>query len=662
MRTNDTADGSVGEVLWRPPNDGSSRIEDFTAFAGDKLKRSFDGFDDLWAWSVESPSTFWEFVWDYFTPPAGGTAVPPLPGPVRMPEPNWFPDLRLNYAEVMLALPGRADDDVVVTSRSDTRPEIALTAAELRDLVARARQGLLRCGVQPGDRVAAYAPNVPETVVLMLASASLGAVFCSCAPEFGVRSVTDRLRQVEPKLLLVVDGYRYGNKDVDRRAEVREIVDALPSLAWTVDLAYLAPTGDGGPQLSGATLTWDEFISESAQLTFNRLPFGHPLYVLFSSGTTGLPKPIVHGHGGITIEHLKFLGLHLDLGPSDTFFWFTTTGWTMWNILVSGLGLGATIVLYDGDPVSTGHSSLWEVARDLRITYFGVSAPFLLNCSRNQLDLREVGGLDALRFVGSTGAPLSADGFRWVYANAGPTVQLQSIAGGTDVCSAFVGANPMLPIYAGLISGRCLGSDPQAVDTEGNVVTGTVGEMVVRNPMPSMPIGFWGDDGSRYRRAYFEDFPGWWRHGDWIEFDTNGACVISGRSDATLNRGGVRLGTAEFYAVLDGIADVHDSLVVHLEDRDGGPGRLLLLVSLSPNHAEAESVSERIRRALRVQLSPRHVPEDIIVVPVIARTLTGKRLEIPVKRILQGTPVDEAVALGSVKHPEMLSALSGLLE
>jgi len=651
---------AAGEVLWQPPHDGTSRIEAFVALVGQARGETFEDYHDLWRWSVESPAAFWEHVWEYFSPPSSGSPVPSLDAHPRMPEPDWFPGLTLNYAEVMLAMPGRGDDDTVVTSRSDTRPDTTLTVAELRDAVARARRGLVRCGIQAGDRVAAYAPNIPETLVLMLAAASLGAVFCSCAPEFGVRSVTDRLKQVEPKLLLVVDGYRYGHKAVDRRAEVREIVAALPSLSWTVTLPYL-DVADDEASPAGRSLTWDELVSEHAELTFARVPFGHPLYVLFSSGTTGLPKPIVHGHGGITVEHLKFLGLHLDIGPSDTFFWFTTTGWMMWNVLVSGLGLGASIVLYDGDPVAPGLLSLWELARELRITYFGVSAPYLLQCSRLGVDLQGVGPLEALRFVGSTGAPLSAEGFRWVYANVSPTVQLQSIAGGTDVCSAFVGANPLLPVYAGLISGRCLGSDAQAVDAEGNVLEGVVGEMVVRTPMPSMPVGFWGDDdGARYRHAYFEEFPGWWRHGDWIEFRANGACVISGRSDATLNRGGVRLGTAEFYAVLDNLSEVTDSLVVHLEDDEGGIGKLVLLVSLAGS-SEVAGVRDSIRYALRTQLSPRHVPEEVVVVPAIPRTLTGKRIEVPIKRILQGTPVEEAVAPGAVTHPEVLDKLLELV-
>jgi acetoacetyl-CoA synthetase len=564
-------------------------------------------------------------------------------------------------------MPGLADDDPVVIARSQTRAPVTLTAAQLREQVRRVQAGLRRLGVGRGDRVVAYAPNIPETFVLMLATASLGAVFSSCAPEFGTRSVIDRWRQIEPTVMVAVDGYRYGTRPVDRRAELARIRRELPTLRHTVLLPYLhaeeASPGAGGPDTGGAdtghaTLSWAELAAPTDEpLCHVPVPFDHPLYVLYSSGTTGLPKPIVHGHGGILTEHIKTLALHHDIGPGDRFFWFTTTGWMMWNLLVSGPAVGAAIVLFDGNPGHPDLGELWRMAAETRVTYFGTSAPFLLACRKEGLRPGADLDLSALRGVGSTGAPLPSEGFTWVYRAVGTDLQLQSLSGGTDVCTGFVGGVPLLPVRAGEISCRCLGARVEAFGPDGTPVSGELGELVITAPMPSMPVGFWNDvDGRRYREAYFDVYPGVWRHGDWITIDERGACVITGRSDATLNRGGVRLGTSEFYSVVEGLPEVLDSVVIHIEDPEGGPGELLLFVVLAEGRELDDALRRRIVGELRDALSPRHVPDAIHQVRAVPRTLSAKKLEVPVKKIITGTPVESAAAVGALANPESLLA------
>ncbi len=643
------------EVLWSPgPDRAASRLGRFVQQVEATTGERFGGYEDFRAWSVEHLDAFWLAVWRELGLPADDDPDVAL-AEDRMPGAVWFPQVRLNYAEAMLAAPGRGDDDVVVVSRSQSREDRTWTLAALRDDVARARTGLVRLGVGEGDRVAAYAPNIGETLVVLLASASLGAVFTSCAPEFGTQSVVDRLAQIEPTVVVAVDGYRYGARSVDRRAEVEAVMAALPGSTRLVWLPYLDPAA---PAPAGAT-TWAELLAEPGPLEFARVAFDHPLYVLYSSGTTGLPKPIVHGHGGITLVHAASLALHLDLGPSDRFFWFSTTGWMMWNFLVSGLLVGATVVLLDGDPAYPDLGQLWRDADELGLTYLGTSAPFLLQCRKEGIRPRDVADLSRLRGLGSTGAPLPAEGFRWVYDAVGDDLQLGSISGGTDVCAAFLGATPLTPVVAGELSCRLPGVALEAYDPQGRPVVDEVGELVVTRPFPSMPVRFWGDDdGSRYRAAYFEDIPGVWRHGDWTTVTSRGTCVVTGRSDATLNRGGVRLGTAEFYSVVEALPEVADSLVVHLEDAEGGAGELVLLLA-APGVDEdgRDRLRGEIVTALRRQLSPRHAPDTLLWVERLPRTLSGKRLEVPVKRLLQGVSVDVAVARGALDHPEAMDAL-----
>jgi acetoacetyl-CoA synthetase len=641
-------------VLWTPPPDARqrTRIGRYLDWVEREGGPSFDGYADLHRWSVEDPGAFWASVWAHF-----GIRTDTDPGPAladaRMPGARWFPDARLSWAEHCLRLDGRRGDDVVVVARSQTRERTTLTADELRAEVARVRAGLRRLGVGPGDRVAAYLPNVPEAVVALLATASLGATWSSCAPEFGTRSVVDRWSQIEPKVLLTIDGYRYGTREVDRSAEVAAIRAALPGLDATVALPYLRPDEAAVPD----ALPWSELRADAGELAFERVPFDHPLFVLYSSGTTGLPKPIVHGHGGILVEHLKIHALHHDLGPADRFFWYSTTGWMMWNYLVSGLAVGSTIVLYAGAPNHPDLGALWRLAAEEGVTYFGTSAPYLMACRKEGIRPGELADLSAIRGIGSTGAPLPAEGFRYVSEAIGPSVHLQSVSGGTDVCTAFVGASPLVPVWEGEISCRHLGCAVEAFSPDGTPLVGEQGELVITQPMPSMPVGFWNDpDGSRYRAAYFDDFPGVWRHGDWITFSERGSCVISGRSDATLNRGGVRIGTAEFYAVVEGFDEIADSLVVHLDADD----RLLLFVALADGSALTDALRERLASELRSSLSPRHVPDEITAVPSIPRTLSGKKLEVPVKRVLTGTPADVAASRGSLADPSSMDAFEAL--
>jgi acetoacetyl-CoA synthetase len=636
----------MNETIWSPALDQTSRLEQFMEFVG----RENDSYEELWRWSVDDLNEFWLAVWRFFDVPS---SQPPQRALAhrRMPGAVWFPEMELNYAETMLRMPGRAPEDIVVVARSQTGPEVRLSAAGLRDQVARCRAALIAADVSQGDRVAAYAPNAPETLILLLASASLGAIFSSCAPEFGARNVIERWSQINPKLLVASDGYRYGDKKISRLDEIEEIRAGLPSVDTTVLIRHL----DRDAAMRDDWVPWEDFLDVHPAHGFNRVPFGTPLYVLFSSGTTGPPKPIVHGHGGITVEHLKALALQSDLGSSDTFFWYSTTGWMVWNYLVSGLGVGATIVLWDGNLAFPKLDALWELAADLDVTFFGVSAGYLLQCRKAGL---QTPALPRLRALASTGAPLPVEGFRWI-ATHFPHAQPVSLAGGTDVCTGFVGAAPTVPVIAGRISCRLLGCDVDSFGPSGESVRDSLGELVVKSPMPSMPLGFWGDDdGSRLADAYFTQIPGAWRHGDWISIAEDGTCVITGRSDATLNRGGVRLGTAEFYSVVEALPEVVDSLVIHLEDEDGGPGVLYLFVVLDRGLTLDAALTSRIVSALKNELSPRHIPDEVLAVRGMPRTLSGKKIEVPLKRLLQGTPVDEAVPLRSIHGAEYLPDFS----
>jgi acetoacetyl-CoA synthetase len=635
----------------------STRVGRFIGWLDDNRGVRVNGYDELWQWSVSELESFWGAAWDFFGVRAHAPYEEVLSGH-EMPGAKWFTGARLNYAEHALG-PEEDRDEVAVLAHSQTRAPIVLTFGELRDQVARARAGLERLGVKRGDRVVAYMPNIPETLIAFLATASLGAIWAACAPEFGPRSVTARFGIVEPTVLLTVAGYRYGERTIDRRADVATIRAALPTLEHVVHVPYRGGRDDQIPNSIG----WDDLVGEPSPLRFESLPFHHPLYILFSSGTTGLPKAIVHSHGGITIEHFKNHGLSWDLQPRDRLLWFSTTAWMMWNALVSALLLRAAIVMIDGNPVYPDVGFQWRLAEETRATMMGLSPAFLMGCRKAGLRPRDQFDLARLRSIGVAGSPLPPEGFDWIYEQLGPDVLLNNGSGGTDVCTGIVQGGPLQPVYRGEISGPCLGVDVAAFDADGKQVVGELGELVIRSPMPSMPVGFWDDPGNeRYRAAYFDYFPGVWRHGDWILFTDRGSCVITGRSDATLNRGGVRLGSGELYAVVEELPEVADSLVVHLEDSAGGPGELILFVVLTPGEHLDDALRKQIALALRGALSPRHVPDSIEAVPAIPRTLTAKKLELPVKRILLGAKPEDVASRDALAEPGALDAFVAIAQ
>jgi acetoacetyl-CoA synthetase len=645
---------STGHLMWTPPADArdTSQLGRFLHWLERERGVVLRDYDALFRWSVDDLEGFWAAIWDFFEVRARTPYERVLSERV-MPGARWFEGARLNYAEH--AVGTDADTDrVAVLGRSQTRDPVELTFGELRDRVARARAGLEGLGVGPGDRVVAYLPNIPETLVAFLATASLGAIWATCAPEFGARAVIDRFGLVEPTVLLAVAGYGYGARHVDRRAEVATIRAELPTLRHVVHVPYARGADDALPDAAN----WDDLLAQPAELRFDPLPFDHPLCVLFSSGTTGLPKPIVHGHGGITVEALKNHGLSWDLQPGDRLLWFTTTAWMMWNALVSALLLRASIVMIDGNPAYPDLGFQWRLAEETRPTFMGASPALLMGCRKAGVALTAL-DLTSIRQLGAAGSPLPAEGYAWVYEQLGPRVLLNCGSGGTDVCSGIVQGSPLQPVYAGEIAGRCLAVDTAAFDADGNEVVGKLGELVIRSPMPSMPVGFWNDPGDRrYHASYFEDYPGVWRHGDWIVFTERGSCVITGRSDATLNRGGVRMGTGEFYEVVEELDEVLDSLVVHLEDREGGAGELLLFVVLRDGAELDGDLRARIARALRDDLSPRHVPDTVHAVPAIPRTMTGKKLELPVKRILLGAAPEQVSSRDALADPVAIDAFA----
>jgi acetoacetyl-CoA synthetase len=638
-------------VLWTPADARqTTEIGRYLTWLERERGRAFAGYDELWAWSVEDLEGFWASIWDYFQIRAH-TPYDRVLSERGMPGARWFEGASLNYAEHLLGHKGDEDGDAsAIVAHSQTRDPIELTFGELRDHVARARAGLARLGVRPGDRVVAYMPNIPETLVAFAATASLGAIWASCAPELGARSVVDRLAQLEPTVLLAVGGYGFRDRWIDRREEVREIRARLPTLRHVVGLQY----GEHAPH---DALPWEELTAEHAPLHFQPVPFDHPLYVLFSSGTTGPPKAIVHGHGGILLEHLKSHSLSWDLGPGDRLQWFTTTSWMMWNSLVSALLRRASAVMIDGDPTWPALDWQWQLAGATRPTCMGVSPTFVMSSRNAGLQPGPTGHLDSIRTFPLAGSPLPIAGYHYLGEQLPAHALLLNGSGGTDVCTAIVGGTRIQPVHEGEISGPCLGVAAKAFDPDGNEIVNQLGELVITEPMPSMPVGFWNDaDGSRYRRAYFEHYPGVWRHGDWIRFTAQRTCQVTGRSDATLNRGGVRLGTGEFYGVLDDIPGIADSIVVHLEDETGGPGQLLLFVVLAEGATLDDGLRSTIGTSLRRELSPRHVPDAIVAVPAIPRTLTGKKLEAPVKRVLAGAPPEKVASLDALLDPAAFDA------
>jgi acetoacetyl-CoA synthetase len=655
------ASTETDQPVWTPSRVEleESEMARFLAWAGERRGRPFDGYEDLWRWSVDELEDFWAAIWDF----AGVRASRPYERVLAartMPGARWFEGAELNYAENMLCRRDR--DELAVVHHSETRQAGRLTWGELGDRVAAAAAALRELGVGPGDRVVAYMPNIPETLVAMLAAASIGAIWSSAAPEFGARSVVDRFAQIEPKVLFAVDGYRHGGRDFDRRGVVEGIAAELPSLDAIVALPYLRPEGDAAVHDRAAgprRLAWDELIraGSGAAPQFEQLPFSHPLWVLYSSGTTGLPKAIVQGHGGILLEQLK-KRLHLDLRPADRMFWFTTTGWMMWNFLVGCLLSEAAIVLYDGSPAHPDLGALWGLAEEAGITTLGVSAGLLASAEKAGVEPARDHDLSALRAVGSTGSPLAPEGFRWVRDHVGEDVWLFSTSGGTDVCTAFVSGCPLLPVYEGEIQCRALGCAVESWDEQGHSLTDEVGELVITEPMPSMPLFLWGDDeqSTRLKESYFSMYPGVWRHGDWVRITPRGGAVIYGRSDSTINRQGVRMGTSEIYRAAAGVPEVVDSLVVDVP-RDSEPGaelQMILFVVLREGVVLDDDLVGRIKARIRDDCSPRHVPNEIRQIEEVPRTLSGKVLEVPVKRILMGAAPESAASVESLANPRAL--------
>ncbi len=672
-------DAALQTPLWTPSAQTVERAQmtRFMRWAAERRGAPFGSYDELWRWSTGELEDFWAAIWEYFGV-RHSRAYERVLDSHEMPGAKWFEGAELNYAENLLAgLRERRDRErTAVVHSSELREGGELSWGELADEVAAVAAGLRALGVARGDRVVAYMPNIPETLIAFLATASLGAIWSSAAPEFGARSVIDRFAQIEPKVVFAVDGYRHGGKDFDRSSALEDIVSELPTVAHVVVLDYLSPaTGGAAAAPTGATparRSWaalrelgrEAGASECGPeqvLTFEQVPFGHPLWVLYSSGTTGLPKAIVQGHGGILVEQLK-KSLHLDLRPEDRMFWFTTTGWMMWNFLVGCLLADCAVVLYDGSPAHPDLGAMFALAERAGMTCMGVSAGLLASAEKAGVRPAREYDLSRLRAMGSTGSPLAPESFRWVYGEVGEDIWLYSTSGGTDVCTAFVGGCVLLPVYEGELQCRALGCAVEAWDEQGNSVVDEVGELVITEPMPSMPLFLWGDeDGSRLRESYFSMYEGVWRHGDWIRITPRGGAFIYGRSDSTINRQGVRMGTSEIYRATATVPEVLDALVVDVA-RAGGELWMVLFVALGEGVQLDDELAARIKARIREDCSPRHVPNEVLQIDEVPRTLSGKVLEVPVKKILMGAPAHEAASADSLANPRALDYFVALAE
>jgi acetoacetyl-CoA synthetase len=642
---------SEGMLLWEPSEEAKqhSNLRRFMQWLDREKSLHFETPDALWVWSVEKLEDFWAAIWDYFQIQSSKPYTAVLVER-KMPGAQWFPGAELNYAQHVFR--NMTGERPALIFQSETQPLTEISWEDLYWQVANVAATLRRLGVQRGDRVVSNLPNIPQSTIAFLATASLGAIWSSCSPDFGTRSVIDRFQQIEPKILFTVDGYHYSGKVIDRRAIISELQAALPTLQHTIIVSYAFP--DTSASGYRDAMLWNDMPATREPLTYEQVPFDHPLWVLYSSGTTGLPKAIVQGQGGILLEHLKSLHLGMDLTTDDHFFWFSTTGWMMWNLLIGGLLLGIPVVLYDGSPGYPDMNVLWRYAEQAGITYFGTSAGFILSCMKAGVTPGKTFDLSKLRALGSTGSPLPPEGFQWIYEEIKRDLWLASVSGGTDVCSGFLGGCIEMPVYAGELQTRSLGAKVEAFDEQGQSLVDEVGELVITEPMPSMPVFFWNDpEGRRYRESYFDMFPGIWRHGDWIKITPRGSAIIYGRSDSTINRKGIRMGSSEIYRIVEDMPEVLDSLIIGVE-RAGGNYYLPLFVVLRPGIELDDDLKARIRNKLRTSLSPHHVPDDIFVIPEVPRTLSGKKLEVPVKKIFMGVAPEKAISVDAMSNPHVM--------
>ena len=642
---------SEGMLLWEPSEEmkRQSNLVQYMQWLERKKGLHFDSQAALWQWSVEHLEDFWASIWDYFQIQASKPYQTVLVER-KMPGAQWFPGAELNYTEHVFR--NKTAQRPALLFQSERQELMDVSWDELYRRVSDVARALRNMGVQRGDRVVSYMPNIPQTTIAFLATASIGAIWSSCSPDFGTRSVIDRFQQIEPKVLFAVDGYQYGGKTIDRRSIVAEIQQQLPTLQKTILVPY-AFEDTSASSFTNAML-WQDIPSTDEPLTYEQVPFDHPLWVLYSSGTTGLPKAIVQGQGGILLEHLKSLHLGMNLKQDDRFFWYTTTGWMMWNFLMGGLLVGVPILLYDGSPAYPDMNILWSFAEKSGMTFFGTSAGYILSCMKAGVTPGKSFDLSRLWGLGSTGSPLPPEGFAWLYEQVKKDLWVASFSGGTDVCSGFVGGSVLLPVHAGELQCRALGAKVEAFDDSGKPLIDEMGELVITEPMPSMPLYFWNDpEGKRYQESYFEMFPGIWRHGDWIKITSRGSAVIYGRSDSTINRKGIRMGSSEIYRVVEDIPEVLDSLIIGVE-RPGGGYYMPLFVVLRPGVELTDELKKRIKDRLRSNLSPHHVPDEIYVIPEVPRTLSGKKLEVPVKKLFMGVPPEKAISVDAMSNPQVM--------
>lgn len=648
MNTEQLSEGH-GHILWTPSQAQveASRLHDYMQWLATHRGKRLDTYEALWQWSVGELEDFWISIWDYFGVLGEGDRHQVMRGS-GMPGIEWFPGTRLNYAENIFR--NATVKRPALLTRTENAPLREVSWAQLeRDCAALAGQ-LRDWGVGPGDRVAGYLPNWPETVTAFLACASIGAIWSSCAPDMGPSVVLDRLRQIEPCLLLAADSYSYNGKLHDRAAQVEQLLAELPSVRRVVHVP--GPLAAGRQPAWRDRVDWAEAVREPRAPKYERLPFGHPLWIVYSSGTTGLPKAMVHSHGGIVLTHLKTMSLQHDLRAGDRLMFLGSTGWIVWNLQLGGLLTGASIVLYDGNPAWPDGDAIWRFLDEQGVTLFGCGSAFLINCMKDGLRPRAYASFDKLRSINATGSPLPVEAYRWVYDAVKTDLWLASISGGTDIASGFVACAPILPVRAGEIQCPELGVAAYAFDDAGQPVVGEVGELVITRPMPSMPLFFWNDAGSaRYRESYFEVFPGVWRHGDWIRFTPERTSVIYGRSDSTINRFGIRMGTAEIYRVVEALPEVRDSLVVDLEYL-GRPSFMPLFVVLAPGAVLTDELKARICHEIKTKASARHVPNDVVQVQDIPRTLSGKKMEVPVRKLLLGAPAEKVASRDSMQNPD----------